>query len=267
MASMARSGETLILKILNEHSKVHIVHNLDQNDSQQEQEFFHFLKSYKPHKISVFNKHVKKLQNMSSKKLFLIKQGVWKHNYEFKGFVLVRNPIAIYASLKKIGIEEEGEENLGWLAIMEKIKRWGSDMDKSFSEKFDQLPQVPPEQFVFFYNLRMNQLINYNKLIVYYERFVDQPQKELDRILGELNLNNEAGLLDSHLKYKVGHIGHGNNDFSRAIDNKSLEKYKYIITQDEFDKIKSGTKNICSKLGYNLNWNEITLQNKGLNSI
>ena len=125
MASMARSGETLMLKILAIHPDIKTVHNLEKEDVIYKEKAFQFLKTYKKTSISRNHKNFKPY-SLNRKQILLLKQGVWKHEFPFLGFVLSRNPVSIYSSLKAYDrrLPEYNEYNNFWFGNEERFLRW-----------------------------------------------------------------------------------------------------------------------------------------------
>jgi len=256
MASMARSGETLLLKILNSHSQINVVHNLEEKDSSEEEKAFNYLKGYSLKHISRTNKFIKYL-NLEKGQVILLKQGVWQHPYSFNGFILSRNPISIYASLKTYDTNHPDfdlEKNF-WFENRNRINRWLKDINPSLVN--DSGSEKPEEEFCKFYNYRMGSLLNTQLPVIRYEDLVNDPENELEKICKILNLPFEFQILNAHEHYDEGVVGHGKNVLSKPISKKSLNKYKNIVTDKEFEFIARQTKGVYEKYGYKLSDNEI----------
>lgn len=256
MASMARSGETLLLKILAVHPDVKVVHNLDKEDGQNKEQAFQFLKNYKPTSIS--RKH-KLMMPYKLKKndVLLVKQGVWKHPYAFNGFVLSRNPVSIYSSLKAYDSNADGydiDKNF-WFGNTERFKRWLKDIDEKMTNQI--ISKSPIEQFVDFYNLRMGNLSSIGKPVVRYEDLIVNTKEVLTKVCDCIGVPMENSLLNSHKFYKKGLIGHGQNDLSKPIDDSSLHKYRLNVTDEEFCFIKENTRAVYERYGYKLESGEV----------
>ncbi|WP_308992666.1 hypothetical protein QLS71_012980 [Mariniflexile litorale] len=251
IASMARSGETLMLKTLAVHPEIVVVHNLDKNDDIVKTQAFEFLKSYKKESIPR-NHPVIKPYNLSKSQILLLKQGVWKHPYPFKGFVLSRNPISIYASLKVYDkdLPEYHDKDNFWFGNKERIFRWLKDIDKESIPLFKR--KTPVEQFCMFYNLRMKQLLDTKLPIIRYEDLILNTEVTLKKVCGLLNVGMDKKLLSAHDFYGSGLEGHGKNDLSKPIDTSSLTKYKKNITKFEFDYIAKNTFHVYNQYGYKI---------------
>ena len=101
MASMARSGETLLQRTFEVHPRVHIVANFNEKDSPEEIKRMNFFKKYKATEIEMDHEILTGM-DLNEESIILVKQGVWEHSSPLSGFVLVRNPVSIYASLINI---------------------------------------------------------------------------------------------------------------------------------------------------------------------
>lgn len=256
IASMARSGETLILKILAIHPDIKVVHNLDKNDDIVQSLAFEFLKSYRKEIISRSHPVIKPY-NLNKHQVLLLKQGVWKHPYPFKGLILSRNPISIYASLKVYDkeLQEYHEEDNFWFGVEERLLRWLKNIDE------ESIPLIknmsPVEQFCLFYNIRMKGLLMTNLPVIRYEDLILDTQLTLIKICKIIGVKMDEKLLVAHEFYEEGKTGHGKIDLSRKIDKTSLNKYKEIVTDEEFELIMNKTKDVYSKFGYELKNNEV----------
>ena len=252
VASMARSGETLLLRCLNSHSDLQVVHNLSQVDKQHEVEFFEFLQDYRPKQISA-NHPLVKPYCLQRGQRFVLKQAVWKHKYPFQGFVLVRNPIACFASLKVYDCKSNPSRwKEHWHLTQSRIVRWLKKIDPTTLEGFSSL--TPISQFARFCNTRMNQLLESGKWVVRYEDFVSQPEATLRSIAAHLKIDFQSSMLASHRSYESGSVGHGDNDLGTPINTDSLFKYMRILSRSEFAELVSLTENVAWRFGYRMEW-------------
>ncbi|WP_157503226.1 sulfotransferase domain-containing protein [Mangrovimonas xylaniphaga] len=256
MASMARSGETLMLKILAVHPDVRVIHNLDKEDDLHSVKAFEFIKNFEPKQISRRHKLMQPY-HLKRNQIILIKQGVWKHQYPFDGFILSRNPVSIYSSLKAYDKKAEGydEATNFWFGNVERFKRWLNGIQPEIIEEL--IAKSPIEQFVDFYNLRMGELLNTDIPIVKYEDLIVNTEDTLRKVCSYIGIQMDDSLLNSHKFYKNGLEGHGQNDLSKPIDASSLHKYKLNVTEEEFNFIKENTLNVHKGYGYELHQGEV----------
>lgn len=259
VASMARSGETVLLRSLNGHPLIYNLVNLEEKDNNPETDLFRFLQHYRPNKIDVNHPLMEKL-NLTSNQTLLVKQGVWEHKYPFNGIVLVRNPISIYASMISYnGASTPEEFKARKQALTRNCKRWLRDIDNNLLDSFDSLNVI--EQFCAFYNRRMYPLSQLGLPIVHYEEFCLNPESYLKKILSYFSLKYVPSVTQSHLQYSDKQTGHGLIKLAEPINIKSLDKWKNHISQKEFKIIAALTYNTCHAFGYELNSYEILLKN------
>lgn len=259
MASMARSGETLMLKILASHSKIKVVHNLEEIDNPKKDATFIFLKSYSKKEVIRYKSNFSHY-GLRSGDLLLLKQGVWEHKYPFKGFILSRNPFSIYTSLKLYDKDDDlfDIENNFWFENKKRLIRWSKDIDFDLYENLKD--KKPIEQFCMFYNRRMGNLLNTGLPIIKYEDLVSNAEETIQKVCDILVVEYENQLLDSHLNFEYGKIGHGKNDLSKPINSDSIHKYVKVLNRSEIEYIKENCKTVYSNYGYyfsnkKLKWN------------
>jgi len=257
VASMARSGETLLLRILSTHSRIHVVHNLREADTDNEKALFDFLRTYPETSINSSH-HLLRHIPLAPGDCIVVKQGVWQHRFPFRGIVLARNPASIFASLLRYDQPQSSEQPPGsWSANQERLTRWLADIAPNALEQFFRLP--PLAQFATFYNIRMGHLVDLEHPIVHYENLVSSPAHYVKFILEHLGLPFEAATLESHAVYYSGEKGHGKNDLSLPINTTSLLSYQSMLTEDSFRSLAAKTKSTCDKLGYELVWPEVKI--------
>lgn len=261
IASMARSGETLLLKCLNQHPRLVISHNLNFRDTKYEQELFKVLLNYKEKGINIHNKYLKRTHKVDKNSILIVKQGVWEHKTSFNGFVLVRNPVSVYASLRVYDIKEHGPDiEQSWKKYrVPRFIAWFKNIDESLIDEFIQLP--PIEQFCMFYNRRMLPLSGLGLPIIYYEKFVTKPEKYLKKICNYIGIKFIKSMLAISSANDINKY-HGNFQPMRHIDTGSLHKYKEIITPDEFKQITFLTKEVTDTFAYEMTWDNISINKK-----
>jgi len=250
MASLARSGETLVQKYLSAHSKIHICHNLYKDDSPKEIALFEHLMTRKSRSIGVRHPMARHLKSKKGDAL-VIKQGVWNHPHPFNGFVLARNPLSVFASLWTYDIKERGgSPELNWVYNIERMKRWLGKMDVTLLERFDHLS--PEQQFSAFYNQRTDHLASLGLKILRYEDLFVDPEKWLSEACSAMGLAYESQMADAHLMFKDRKEGHGGTDLSRPLDNRSLGKYQDVLSEEQVRLVAAETGQTASKMGYSL---------------
>ena len=265
MASLARSGETLLLRTLNAHSRIHVVHNLYKSDNQEEEGLFKYLIEHKSPTLWNRNKLLKGL-GIRPGDVIVLKQSVWEHDYPFNGFVLARNPISVYASLKHYDDphhHENWEKN--WIKNTERMIRWLNHIDLSIVADFTN--RTPVEQFCLFYNRRMEGLIKAGLPIIHYEKFVTDPVSELKAIMDLLDLAYEDQIYDAHLSFADGDEGHGKINLGKPINSESIYKFRNLISREEFEEIHRKTRSVGMFLGYEMSFSKIRVRGEPLPNV
>lgn len=250
IASLARSGETLVQKYLSAHTKIHICHNLYKDDSPQEIALFEHLMTRRSRSIGVRHPRARHLKLKKGDAL-LIKQGVWNHPHPFNGFILARNPLSVFASLWTYDLKERGgSPEMNWVHNIERMKRWLGKMDRSLLDRFDHLS--PEQQFCAFYNHRTDHLASLGLKILRYEDLFNNPEQWLSEACSAMGLTYEQQMTDAHLMFLGRKEGHGGNDLSRPLDNRSLGKYQDVLSEEQIRLVSTETRQTASKMGYAL---------------
>ena len=58
MSSFSRSGETLLLRSLDAHPNIHVVHQIREPDTQEDLPLWHYLMAYEPTEIDHNHEHI-----------------------------------------------------------------------------------------------------------------------------------------------------------------------------------------------------------------
>ncbi|MFY9511712.1 MAG: hypothetical protein WAQ05_12150, partial [Rubrivivax sp.] len=105
MASLARSGETLLLRTLAAHPALQVVHDLHPTNSAEETRLFQLLRVWPQATLP----RDAAPQLRPGTEVLLIKQGVFTLRGPFAGFGLLRNPYATFCSLWSYDAKLAGE--------------------------------------------------------------------------------------------------------------------------------------------------------------
>lgn len=258
IASMARSGETMLLHILARHSSVRVVHNMRKHDRLHEKLLFHYLMNYRDQHIPRYHPFLLPCF-VKNNDIMIIKQGVWEHAYPFQGIVFARNPLSIFASLKYYGISQDEDWKWHWYRFrVPRFIAWLKKMDRSLIKGF--ADKSPLEQFCIFYTRRMKALAALDQPIIHYEYLVAQPEKYIQMICGFFGIQYEAGMLNpSKLGYENGH---GHYDSHREIDQSSIRKYQERLQENEMDFVIENTHATAKLYGYEFNKYELSISPK-----
>ncbi len=258
MASMARSGETLMMRCMAAHPRVLYSHNLWASDSRRDGRLFRHLKKRRATSIAVRHPLLRHKAPRPTNVLF-VKQGAWEHAYPFRGFVLARNPLAIFASMKTFDSEQrESPRGHCWQQNLKRLQNWMGDIEPALVPKLAQL--TPLEQFVLFYRRRMGALADLDLPVVLYERLVLDPATELARVCAALELDFDPALLNSHEQYRQYPSGHGKSDLSRPISSSSLEQYKTVLFDWERERIAQACADVAAAYGYDMSQGDVRLR-------
>lgn len=261
IASMARSGETAVLRSLSAHTRVRVVHNLTETEDKKSRRLFRYLKQYKSCSLRCSHPYARYL-GLSGNEVLILKQGVWEHKHRFVGVVLVRNPVSVFASLKAYD-QTDGEAISpgSWAQNEKRLVRWSRDIDRRLATA---LPAMTPvEQFCAFYVRRMEALLETGLPVLHYERLVEDPALALERVLACAGLPWEDGVAMAHTGFRLGEIGHGQNELSRPINGDSLTRYRKLVSIGEFDEIATRTSGVTRAYGYRLDWDAISVESEG----
>lgn len=246
VASMARSGETMLMHMLARHSSIQVVHNLRNRDQWHEKFLFHYLMKYSEQSMHRLHPLLMPYP-LKSDSILLLKQGVWKHRYPFQGIVFSRNPLSIFSSLKYYGVSASDDWKLSWSRYrVPRFIAWLKKIDKNLLEGFEN--KTPVEQFCLFYNKRMNDLFELDNPIIRYEEFVENPEKYARLICDECGVSFESAMLWA--AEGSSKAGHGHYDSTREIDQSSILKYSKKLDVAEMDYLIKNTCRVAALYGY-----------------
>jgi hypothetical protein len=263
MASMARSGETMLLNTLNKHSRIKIAGQLEDTIEGQRR-----LKLFKTWELSYIDTAHPLFADLglNESDIVIIKQGIWEHPWAFEGFILVRNPVSIYASLMRydhVALRSlEGILHyLGMSSAKRRLKgnywrfyRWFRDVDIDLYDRLDSLNVL--DLFCCFYNRRMGRLLDLGLPVVHYEHLVSEPEAALDKLCSMISVPFESGMLD----VRSSKVGHGKNDLGRAISDISLYQVDNLRVS-EINQVLTKTCSTWRRYGYELQDGRLVLPN------
>lgn len=251
MSSFSRSGETLLLRCLDAHPNIHVVHQIREPDTEADLELWRFLMTHEPTEIP----HDHKLIQAAGVKpgaVLVLKNAVWTHRYLYKGFILVRNPFAVVNSFKILAEEEQK-----FIKRNQQYRRWAQYIDPSL------LPLInkDPDNITCLcalYNVKMGSLANSGLPVVRYEEFVTEPEKFLKLICKYIGVDWDVSVLNSHEFYAQGQHGHGGIPLWKPIHTGSLHSYQNM-PDEVLSKIYGLTKPVFESFGYSFNEGKCSL--------
>lgn len=245
--SMARSGETLLLRALSAHPQISIVHNLREVELLEDLRLFNYLRESENQFVWGESKMCLH-KNLKPKDILILKQGVWEHNYDYKGISLIRDPRAIYSSLisydKGLSNEQKIEN------FKTRILAWAKGIDEQlFNDLNKDISNL--ERFVLFYNRRMA-AIRDDLSIFRYEDMCENPRAVLTKIVDDLGLPQNESVFNSHLLFEKGQKGHGKIDLSKPIHSQSFNNWKLVLSEKDIDFINEHCAYYMKTYGYSI---------------
>lgn len=261
---MARSGETLMLRVLDAHPRLRSVIQIEREQRDYENRLFDLLRTW-PHRTLPGDHPLLRPYQLDSSEILVLKQGIWEHEHPFWGFVLVRNPVSVFASLDEwdhltthpdgpLAWARERAGGRGRRPNTGRYRRWLASIDTALAESIVHCD--PVEQFCAFYNRRMAPLADLGLPVVHYERLVQAPRRVLGDLLGQLEIPYTDDLLESHRRFEPGRKGHGTIDLGKPISTASLHKYQRVGRR-VFHRIRALTAATWRRYGYTLEWDDI----------
>ncbi|CAA0092955.1 Uncharacterised protein [Halioglobus japonicus] len=256
LASHARAGETLFLKLLNSHSRVCVPVQVEQEESEIDKAFIAEVRDTGIRDISIDHPYAQS-KPLASNSVILIKQGIWLHKVPFNGITLVRNPLSFVDSMMTYNTIEGfggGWRKYGrkrYAKTFNRLLRWSENMSDELYNQIDSKNSVI-DALCCFYNSRVTTLKDYQKEIFRYEDIVNNPARELNRACLILDIDFENGMLNAHQNYSETDKGHGMNNLARDIDTASLNKWRQGDKR-VFQKVKRATIDTAKSVGYSYN--------------
>jgi hypothetical protein len=241
MTSFARSGETLLLRCLDAHPCISVLHQI--RKKKQEPPAAKILLSKIKERASTRIWFPRGLASAFDHSILLVKNMVWVHRYPYRGFTLARNPYSIIASMKKMAVAKNETNEFQ----RQRLIRWAGGICPSlrdFAATGDEVAVLAT-----LYREKMDAALRTGHPVVHYEDFVSDPEQSLRRILGHINLPWDGRVLASESGYAPGEIGHGGIELWKPVEP-ARATYGGGLTDAEVDTISSITENTRSALGY-----------------
>ena len=238
MTSFSRSGETLLLRSLNEHPDIIVLHQLTFRDHPQD---FQLFQTVTEHPGTSIRPPDEFLYRKGAGKIMVVKHAVWNHQYPFNGFILARNPFACIASMLRHTESETETRRRGRLA------RWARKMDQNLVKIAEEGDEV--EALSLLYLSKMQAAAMSKHRTVRYEDFVRAPEKELRKIVSHLGVRWDVRTLTSERSYAAGDIGHGGINLAEPI-RRDVPIYAGGLTRSQFDTVLRTTAPVLPHFGY-----------------
>ena len=239
-----------MLRCLNQHSKLTAVHDLHAENSEAEKRLFLHLRENSQSLIDM-NDTILEGIDLSEDMMLVFKNAVWLPKPGFRtGFGLIRNPFSIALST---GVVQNRKTD----GLRKIHRRWTRGIAPELFDHFRGKDNL--EILLILWNIKIHHLLKSNWPIVYYEDFVREPERVLRGLLGRLNLGWEQSVLDSHLAYEEGEIGHGRIKLWQPIHSESAESYR-SLDNETFDRIHSLVYTVLSDSGYDVENREVSIR-------
>lgn len=224
LASLARSGETMLLRALDAHPRVHVVHDLRASNTGPEQRLYRLLRAWP---LPVLPRRALAEAGIddvpAEAGLLLLKQGVFTPRWPVAGFGLIRNPYAVFCSLWSYDAKLRGETpdaatNLRhWQALrLPRLLVW-ADATAPGLHAAIRAETDPVRQFLLFWRARVAQIVAAHRCVLTYEDFVAAPAPALQAVCQALALPFEPAMLQAHQRWTPGTRGHGGMDLAAPI--------------------------------------------------
>lgn len=225
LASLARSGETMLLRTLSAHPQVHVVHDLHDHNTELETRLFRLLRVWPGDTLPRWqlDAHLAPRALAAAKTVLLIKQGVFAPRHRFAGFGLVRNPYAAFCSLWSYDARGAGHEpstalnERYWISHrLPRLQAWAQSTMPWLLPTL-RAERRPVAQFLSFWRARITQITEACPCVVRYEDFVRSPAAQLQSVCAAIGLPFDNAMAVAHERYQPGQRGHGGIDLGAPI--------------------------------------------------
>lgn len=224
MASLARSGETMLLRALAAHPRVHVVHDLRATNSDAETRLYRLLRAWPLATLprsAIAEAGIGDVP--ADAELLLLKQGVFTPRWPVAGFGLIRNPYAVFCSLWSYDAKLRGQtpdaatNQAHWQALrLPRLLVW-ADATAPGLQAAIRAESDPVRQFLRFWQARVAQILAAQRCVLTYEEFVSAPGPALQTVCQALALPFEPAMLQAHRRWAPGTRGHGGMDLAAPI--------------------------------------------------
>jgi Sulfotransferase family len=221
LASLARSGETLVQRAFAAHPQVQVVFDLLEPNSPQQMKLFELLRVWPDATLPrwQFDGPIPPRTTV-----LLLKQGIFMPRHRAPGFGLLRNPYATFVSLWRYESRRLGEHGADasrnlelWRRFREpRLRVWAEAMQPALLPRL-RAERDPVHQYLLFWAMRVRQIVAEQRTLLHYEDLVRSPEAQLRRVCAAVGLPWDAGLLHSHRRYRPGLVGHGGIDLGAPI--------------------------------------------------
>jgi len=246
MSSFSRSGETVMQRVLNAHPDIEIVHHLYAKDRWRDILLVRMLQRREATTIPAWHPLLWH-RTLNPNSVLLLKNATWTHSYPYRGFILVRNPIAVCTPVARSRRNKR---------LSRQHLRWARGIDPTLQPDLNDLK--PLKMHCELLTRKFAAAHATGLPIVHYERFVRDPETMLRKLIAHLGLDWDPAVLTSETGYPKGLIGHGNNPLWLPLHTGSLDKY-LKVDMNRRQTIYSMTKPLFDLYGYQYDDGVVTL--------
>ena len=250
MNSFSRSGETLMLRTLNAHPRIRVVHQIVKPDARKDCRLFDVLREHRDPTIDSSHPAARHC-GLTGDQILVVKNAVWEHAAPWRGFILIRNPLSVMYSARV-----HSEHPVSKSRHEDQVIRWARGIDERMLPYLRNVDNLTG--FCLLYARKMTLAHASGMPIVQYERFVADPETTLAKILGHFGLEWDERVMRAHEDYPEGQIGHGGFKLWRPIHRESLHSYQEL-PDDVVDRIYALTAPVCKLYGYEYRNRELRL--------
>lgn len=225
LASLARSGETVLLRALAAHPQVHVVHDLYAANDEIEQRLYGLLRVWPLPTLprAELDQHLAPGAVSPEARVLLLKQGVFSPRHRAEGFGLIRNPYAVFCSLWSYDAKLEGlpptpARNLqNWRTRrLPRLLIW-TEASLPWLLPALRAETDPVRQFLGYWQARVAQILERHRTVLDYESLVADPSTTLRLACAAIGVPFEPAMLDAHRLHPPGKLGHGGIDLGAPL--------------------------------------------------
>lgn len=244
MDSFSRSGETLLLRCLNAHSRLRAVHDLAAQNTKAENDMFAAIRQEGLTEIDGESPLLEGVEPPPEGGMFVLKNATWHAPQTFtKHFTLIRNPFSVAMSCR--AVEDPQSDALHRIYL-----RWTREIAPELRQHFQRRDNL--DIILALWSIKVSAALQAKRPIVFYEELVEHPEATLRALLTYLGLEWEDRVLHSHLDYEVGVQGHGQIPLDAPIHAGSAHSY-LGLPGGTFDRIFAATYATFHACGYRFN--------------
>ena len=251
MASFSRSGETLMLRCLNAHPKIEVVHQILESDTAEDLALFNHLMERR--ETTIPGDHpLLAHREMAPDAVLVVKNAVWIHAYPRVGFTLIRNPFSVIVSAHRHTEKKDHSPHRN------QQMRWCKAIDPIM------LPYIKSgdimDGYLALYVRKMLQDRRDGLPFLRYEDFVTDPATWLRRIVAHLGLDWSDRVMRSHEDYAEGEMGHGRIKLWRPVHANSKNRFKSALLPHQISRVYAFAHEVLAVYGYDWDGTEVALR-------